>query len=300
MQKGFIYFLLLMVFMACNNAPEKSVSMSDFQNATATGNRSEGLVTDESAVSKTEASSSEPQTTDQTKADLGATVPKLIKNGYLSLEVKDYSAYRKSVQELVKEHGGYLGNETETNQTYRISNELIIRIPVKSFDVIMNGLMANSIKTDSKRIEVQDVGEEYADLQARILTKQAVEKRYLDILNKAGKITDILEVEEKLRVIREEIEAAQGRIKYIESQVSFSTITLSFYKVLDAHYTPPSGPGFFSRIWSGLVKGWEIILDIFIGLVYLWPLWVIIFLVVFIIRRKHFTFKIWPFRKKKL
>jgi hypothetical protein len=300
MQKGFIYLLILTAFMACNNASEKSASTYDINRATEPGSSSEGLTTDETDASKAEAPSSESTATDQTKTDLTASAPKLIKNGYLTVEVKDYAAYRKSVQDLVKQHGGYLGNETEANETYRISNDLIIRVPAKSFDIIMNGLMSNTIKIDSKRIEVQDVGEEYADLQARILTKQAVEKRYLDILNKAGKITDILEVEEKLRVIREEIEAAQGRVKYLESQVSFSTINLNFYKVLDAHYTPPSGPGFFSRIWSGLVKGWENILDIIIGLVYLWPLWAIIFIVILIIRRKKISFRIWPFRKKEL
>ena len=102
---------------------------------------------------------------------------------------------------MVIKNGGYLGNESETNETYRISNELTIRIPASAFDQMMEGLMAEGIKTDSKRIEVQDVGEEYADLTARIEAKKSVEKRYLEILNKANKISDILEVEEKLKLI---------------------------------------------------------------------------------------------------
>ncbi|MFM9944857.1 MAG: DUF4349 domain-containing protein, partial [Bacteroidia bacterium] len=206
-------------------------------------------------VANDAAAGSTPEPESKTKDDLTATSLKLIKNGYLTLEVENYKESRKKIKDLVLKNGGYLGNETESNETYRISNELTIRIPVKAFDILMEGLISEGIKTDSKRIEVKDVGEEYADLTARIEAKKAVEKRYLEILNKANKITDILEVEEKLRVIREETEAAQGRVKYLESQVSFSTIHLSFYKTLDTHYTPPSGPGFFSRIWKGLVKG---------------------------------------------
>jgi len=233
------------------------------------------------------------------KEDLTPNIPKLIKNGYLTIEVKDYKAARKSIGELVSKSGGYLGNETESNESYRITNNLTIRVPVKNFEQVMTGLMEAAIKTDSKRIDVQDVGEEYADLQARIIAKQAVEKRYLEILTKASKISDILEVEEKLRVIREETEAAQGRVKYLESQVSFSTITLTFYKTLDEHYTPPSGPGFFSRIWKGLVKGWEALLEIFIAITYLWPLWAVILVLIIILRRRHFKLRIWPFNKGK-
>ena len=235
---------------------------------------------------------------DKSKEDLKAAIPKLIKNGYLTIEVKDHSKARKNIAELVAKNWGYLGNETEEYETYRVTNTLVLRVPIKAFDQIMTGIISEGLKTDSKRVEVQDVGEEYADLQARISSKLAVEKRYLDILNKANKISDILEVEEKLRAIREEIESAQGRVKYLESQVTFSTITLSYYKTLDAHYIPPSGPGFFSRIWKGIVKGWEGLLEIIIAITYLWPLWLVCFVVFFFIRSR--TNKGWPFHRKKV
>lgn len=74
------------------------------------------------------------------------------------------------MQDLVKQRG-LLGNETEADETYHIT-VVNYTSSAKSFDIIMNRLMSNTIKIDSKRIEVQDVGEEYADLQARILTKQ--------------------------------------------------------------------------------------------------------------------------------
>ncbi len=242
------------------------------------------------------ASSENAEFKDQTKSDLTVSAPKLIKKGYLTIEVENYKESRKKIKDLVIKNGGYLGNESETNETYRISNELTIRIPASAFDQMMEGLMAEGIKTDSKRIEVQDVGEEYADLTARIEAKKAVEKRYLEILNKANKISDILEVEEKLRVIREETEAAQGRVKYLESQVSMSTINLSLYKTLDTHYTPPSGPGFFARIWKGLVEGWESVLSFIVGVSYLWPLWLVVIIVWFWFRKRH----IWPFRKNQV
>ena len=295
------YFFLTTAFLlfSCNNSPQtESDSSTNKEVAQEATEQVMGEPESAAGLVSSEASSDRSKPEDKTKADLTTTSPKLIKNGYLTIEVKDYKESRKKIKDLVTKNGGYLGNESESNETYRITNELTIRIPAKTFDQMMEGLMAEGLKTDSKRIEVQDVGEEYADLTARIEAKKAVEKRYLEILNKANKISDILEIEEKLRVIREETEAAQGRIKYLESQVSYSTIHLSFYKTLDAHYTPPSGPGFFSRIWKGFVKGWENVLNFIIGLAYLWPLWLLIAIIWIWIKKRHI--KIWPFTKKQI
>lgn len=281
--KIYVVILISILLFACHNAAENQESAMD---------KSVSMEVEAAATDSTSGfisgNAQEAVVEDQVKADLSVNKPKLIKNGYLTIEVEDYQKSKKDIKDLVLKNGGYLGNETESNETYRLNNELLIRIPSSAFDKVMDGLMATAIKTDSKRIEVQDVGEEYADLSARIIAKKAVEKRYLDILNKASKISDILEVEEKLRVIREETEAAQGRMKYLESQVAYSTISLSLYKTLDTHYTPPSGPNFYTRIWKGLVQGWESILGFIVGLAYLWPLWVILLAVWFWIRKKKF------------
>ncbi len=290
--KNVLLVLVISLLFACGKRSAETESTAyDMASAPEVAAESAGS---SDGLTATAVSSEKAEPKDQTKSDLTVSAPKLIKNGYLTIEVENYNESRKKIKNLVLKSGGYLGNETETNETYRISNELTIRIPASAFDQMMEGLMAEGIKTDSKRIEVQDVGEEYADLTARIEAKKAVEKRYLEILNKANKISDILEVEEKLRVIREETEAAQGRVKYLESQVSMSTINLSLYKTLDTHYTPPSGPGFFTRIWKGLVEGWESVLSFIVGVSYLWPLWLVVIIVWFWFRKRH----IWPFRKK--
>lgn len=317
MKRITIICLLFFLFNACQNASESSAEQespvteasADMSKESAPSTVATGLVSSDAGGSANYAVSVADSTVSVTDSDKkeeksvstnkDAPAPLLIKTGYLTIEVKDYSAYRKTIQALVSKYGGYIGNESEVNESYRIYNDIVIRIPSASFDRMMNGLMESGIKTDSKRVEVKDVGEEYADLQARIIAKKAIEKRYLDILNKAGKISDILEVEEKLRVIREETEAAQGRVKYLSNQVAYSTINLNFYKVVDSHYTPPSGPGFFSRIWKGLVKGWEGILEFLIALVYLWPLWVVLILIIFYFRRRNTHLNFWPFRKKQ-
>jgi hypothetical protein len=190
--KNLISILTLFVFFSCGNRAAETTNEAAYDMAPAAV--TEEVKTSSDGFSGGDVSGAKEEPEDKTKADLTATSQKLIKTGFLTIEVENYKESRKKIKDLVIKSGGYLGNESETNETYRISNELTIRIPAKAFDQMMEGLMAEGIKTDSKRIEVQDVGEEYADLTAR--------------------------VEEKLRVIGEETEAAQGRVKYLESQVS--------------------------------------------------------------------------------
>ena len=121
---------------------------------------------------------------------------------------------------------------------------------------------------------MEDVSAEFVDITARLKTKKEVEKRYIDLLQKAVKVTDILEVEEQLRVIREEIEAKEGQLKLLNDQVADSTVNLNFHQNFE--YTPQDEPGFFGRMGHAFGNGWKGFLSFLIGLAYVWPLWLIL------------------------
>src|SRR5438093_538358 len=55
-----------------------------------------------------------------------------------------------------------------------------------------------------------------------------MEQRLLDMLKtKAGKVSDLRQVEKELGRVREEIEKMQGELKYWDSQVQFARMTIS-------------------------------------------------------------------------
>ena len=72
-----------------------------------------------------------------------------------------------------------------------------------------------------------DVTMEYADLQIQLKNKQAEEQSFLSILDRAGKIDDVLSVTREIARVRSEIERLQGRIKFMDSQTDKSTISVS-------------------------------------------------------------------------
>lgn len=176
---------------------------------------------------------------------------------------------------LVTKYGAYLGSENETKETYRISNDMVIRVSSAQFDALINGISDIASNIDFKRISATDVTEEYVDIQTRLKTKKEVEKRYIEFLSRAKNIEEVLKVENELRVIREEIEAKEGRLKFLNDRVAFSTINLNMYQNFDYSGSVSKKPGFLNKLGEGINAGWTGILNFMVMITYLWPVWLI-------------------------
>src|SRR5687768_4853902 len=59
---------------------------------------------------------------------------KIIKNGLLNLEVKNYKAFNKKLRGKIAALGGYIASEEQHNSDYKIEEVLTIRVPVGQFD----------------------------------------------------------------------------------------------------------------------------------------------------------------------
>jgi hypothetical protein len=199
---------------------------------------------------------------------------KIKKTADINITVDDYREARAAIEKIVKSGAAYIAGENEQNSTYSISNTMIIRVVNRSFDGMVSSIGSIKGHVNSKNIYTENVTAEFVDITARLKSKKEVEKRYLDLLQKAAKVSDILEVEEQLRVIREEIEAKEGELKYLNDQVDYSTINLSIHQ--DFEYTPEDRPGFFGRMGTAFGNGWSGFLGFIVGLVYAWPLLLIL------------------------
>jgi hypothetical protein len=194
----------------------------------------------------------------------------IIKNAQVRFRVEDHQKATAAIGAVVKRFQGYLGEARESNRGHQIEVQLKVRVPSRNFDTLLTELLKASSYLDEKSVTAQDVTEEYVDIRARLRTKREVERRYADLLRQARNVTEVLEVEGQLRLIREEIESAEGRLKYLRDQVAYSTIDLTYYQPIDNHQAPPR-PSFFGRLGEALGEGWHGLLNLVVGLVYLWP-----------------------------
>lgn len=206
---------------------------------------------------------------------------KIRKTANLNITVEDYKKARTEIEKIVKSGNAYIGSENEQNTTYSITNYMVIRVLNRDFDAMVNKLVTVARNVNSKNVTAEDVTAQFVDIQSRLKSKKEIENRYLDILQKASKVSDILEIEQKLGEIREEIEAKEGELKFLSDQVNYSTINLNFHQEFE--YTPTDRPGFFGRMGSAFGNGWSGFLSFLVGVVYVWPLWLILGLTAYLL-----------------
>lgn len=215
------------------------------------------------------------------KKETLSTPKKLIKNGTISFETDDLVKTKASIAHSIQKVNGYISSENQNNYGDRKTINLSVRIPAQYFDSILSQISKNVVKFDTKNIQISDVTEEFLDVESRLKNKKQLEIKYLDILKRANSVQEILEVEKELGKIREEIESTEGRLKYLENQVAFSTLNISFYKIEESEST-----SFVKRLSNGFSNGFENLKSFFIGLLQIWPFIIVFVVIVFWLKKR--------------
>ncbi|RTY95861.1 DUF4349 domain-containing protein [Flavobacterium sp. GT3R68] len=209
---------------------------------------------------------------------------KIIKQGNLRFETNDLEKTYNQIRSAVKQHNALVQNDAEGKDFGSLFRNITVRIPSENFDVFIADISKGVGYFDKKEISSQDVTEEYIDLNSRLKTKKVLEIRYLELLKKATKVSEMLEIEKKLSEIREEIDAKEGQLKYMQNRVSMSTVTIEFYKTIAEESGATVTYG--TKIWNAIKSGFNGISSFFIGLLQIWP-FIIILVGLFLLIRKR-------------
>ena len=229
----------------------------------------------------------EEQEEPSSDGDFNLKERKVIKTVDIRFQVDDLEESTNNIEQVTKEYNGLISNMNQTNSSRSINNYLSIRIPSDKLDEFLARIEEESIYTNYTRISAQDVTEEYLDITTRLATKKDVRDRYIDILrNKAKTVKDVLEAEEKIRIIQEEIESIEGRLKYLDNKTSLSTINIEIYQTVAFVESPNVyKKPFLAKLKTGFINGWNLIQSMIIGLVTIWPI-ILIIMLLFIFRKR--------------
>lgn len=216
---------------------------------------------------------------------------KIIKTATINLEVKEYNKYNTSLREKVKNFGGYIAQEEQSQSDYKIENIVTVKVPVEQFDNAVTLLTSNVEKLNEKKISSQDVTAEFVDTKSRLEAKRQVRERYIGLLKQAKNMEEILNVQSEINSIQEDMEAAAGRIQYLGHSASYSTINLTYFEVLNSSAKTDDNPSFGTKFINAFKTGGSGVMDLLVGLVTIWPLFLLAF-AGFVIYRRMRTAKI--------
>ncbi|MFA5792608.1 MAG: DUF4349 domain-containing protein [Candidatus Gracilibacteria bacterium] len=150
----------------------------------------------------------------------------VIKTGSLGLHVTDVRDSSVQIKTYVDGLKGTISDMSITRGDNSYSGSLTVRVPSEKFEEAMTGLKDMAVYVDYEYNNANNVTEYYTDLEQRLTNKKAEEQQYLDILDQAVNVTEILAVTQYLSNVRYEIENLQGQINSYDSQINYSTISV--------------------------------------------------------------------------
>lgn len=209
---------------------------------------------------------------------------KIIKEATLKFETDNLENSFSQIQQAVANSKARIINDSEGKDFGSIFRNLTVKVPSQNFDRFISDISKGVSYFEVKNISAEDVTEQYIDLTSRLKTKKKLEERYLEILKKANKVSEILEIEEQISTIREEIESKEGQLKYLESRVSESTVTIEFYKTIAEKEGIKISYG--SKLLTAIKSGFFTLSDLLLSLLSAWPFVILFCLFAYFIRRR--------------
>lgn len=164
----------------------------------------------------------------------------LIRDATVTMEARDVGKAVEVVKQAAVMAGGYVGNSNESMDPLGGKSVMLqVRVPAQKFDGLMSTLDTVG-KVLTRNITSQDVTAEYVDTDSRVRNLKRTEERLLAHLGRSGKLSDTLSIERELTRVREEIEQATGRLRFLAGQVAFSTATVTITETARTRgLTPP-------------------------------------------------------------
>ena len=155
----------------------------------------------------------------------------VIKNADLSIVVKDPEAAMTAITNLAAELGGFVVS-SNLYQSYASNGlpipeaSVVIRVPAEKLDQALKTIKADAVEVQAETQSGQDVTSQYVDLESQLKNLEAAEAQLTEIMRKAEKTEDVLNVFNQLTSIRGQIESIKGQMKYFEESAALSAISV--------------------------------------------------------------------------
>ena len=212
---------------------------------------------------------------------------KIVRTGSMTMEVEDIGKAQAEIADIAVQYDGYVVSSNLNADKERPRGFISFRVPADKFNDALARLRALAVKVTYENTNSQDVTEQYTDLKAQLSNYQATEAQYLELLKKADNVKDMLEVQRELSNVRGNIERIKGRMQYLERTSDTSLIEVSLTKSIPIGESTWDISGVLKGAVDGLIAFGKVLLSILIWLLVFSPVWIIVLVIIFIVRRRN-------------
>jgi hypothetical protein len=188
-------------------------------------------------------------------SDRAAPAPMIARTVSLTIVVKDFSAARSSLDNILARHHGYAAQLTvSTPENAARSFQASLRVPAPELSSALSDFKALG-RVENESQSGEEVTQQHTDLVERLKTARDTEERFRAILQqRTGKVEEVLQVEEQIARVRGEIESMEAELKTLEHRVDFATVDLQLTEEYSARLTSPSA-SVSNRMHNAFIAG---------------------------------------------
>lgn len=185
----------------------------------------------------------------------------------LSIDTLDYDTSIQTFKQMLSAAGGFIEQEnysdgqpsdpyyieeTEKQKLYTAT----VRVPHDKYDTFLNGAdQLGDIRSKSSNVE--NLGQEYTDLNTSLQIYEAKEKRYIKMLSTITDDEQAIRVEKELTELQVKIAGIKTRMTEIRTDVDYSTIELQLREVTKYDEAPQQTDTFFQRLGNTITDTWK-------------------------------------------
>lgn len=156
----------------------------------------------------------------------GDTGPMIAHAAELGVLTKEFGRARTNLEEILERHHGYAAKLRMVGQPGASNLTATLRVPSSEFTSAVNDLKTLG-KVEQEEQTADEITERHADVEARLVNAQNTLERLQAILNKGGKIHNLLEVQRQLANVNGEVARLEAERISNEHQVIFAQVLLS-------------------------------------------------------------------------
>lgn len=150
----------------------------------------------------------------------------VIKDSYLSLVVNNVLETQKMIIKKTEELGGYMVSSNLDKPEETPSATVVIRVPSEKLEKALSYFRSLSVKIVSENLSGYDITDQYVDVEKRLETLYKTKAKFEEILEKASRVSDILEVQRELINLQSQIDSLKGQENYLKESAKLAKITV--------------------------------------------------------------------------
>ena len=159
---------------------------------------------------------------------------KIIKNGNLSIQTREFDEFMTNLNQSIFSVGGYVESSSVNGNSYNKnrmrSADVTVRIPADQLDAFCDQVSELGNVT-YKNLYTRDVTLTYVDLESHVKALRTEQQTLMDLLAKAEKVEDIILIQNRLSDVLYEIESYESTLRTFDDQIAYSSVALSIQEV---------------------------------------------------------------------